>query len=1698
MADKHRFRFLHPAAVLLLLLAGFFTAGVQAVELTVEGPDGEPITEYRWLVEEDLTRHIEPGRTCLETETMEECLSLQFHRSYMPVVAEGDSSDPGPLSGLDPTKRYFISVLPDSGYSMGGAQVAKGQASVTVTVNAEPVPLAQIRVLVFEDNYPINNAPDLPQEQPQPLTDEEKAAGRFDPTRFSVLLFDAAGRFGVAGGQMIMDAFGNPIGTTYDADGEVVEMGSGTIHPDENGIAEIKNLPPGKFGVQVVPPAGEGWAQTSTIEGTKTIDAWVKANEPPYFTEFGPPGPHVFVGFVRSFADSDTLAGGTTISGQIRNIHQSRPPEYTFYTGEPFPECWIGLNDMAAGIGKGIFAAPCDDDSRFTIPNVPPGSYQLAVWDKNLDIVFGFYNFTVDETGGTCNNGQSCAFGDVPVFAWFSRLHNHVFFDANENGIWDEGEVPMPEQLVNLRFRDGSIYQSMPTDFDGASPFEEVFPFFHWLVAEVDFARFKATGATVVVDAGGPVDPNNEWGFGVLNPQPQSADEGAPYEGGPYRVETGPVLTQAFQGFLGQSSVIQWGKSVYDTAAGENGGISGMVYYAVTRAEDDPRFAAAEEWEPGIPRIQVNLYRDCDGDGQPDQPDPEGNGCLALTSEGHEAQLADVDNYPYGWADDGTKGPEDLDRNGDGTFDAGDAIQITYTDSWDDSQPTGCRGDVFSWQGYDTDCFDGLRNFNQVRPGVFDGGYAFADLTQGTYIVESGWHPVYKTVKEEDRNVDFGEQYAVPELLPAACVGDRHLVPDTFSLFDSSEPPYRAGTMTPLCDRKQVALTPGMNAVAEFFMFTYVPIAGRAVGFVLDDLANEFDPNSPMFGEKYSPPFVPISIRDWSGREIGRTYTDRWGSYNALVPSMYTNNLSSPGGMSPNMLITCMNAPGRIPNPDHDPADPASEPTMPDPFYNRQYSQFCYTFQYMPGTTTYLDTPVVPVAAFAGPDQHPLDCELPDGTPVIWSSHGPTAAGPWVANAGDTLTLISAGTVPVPNPAWDGTGDEPKQIPRNFGFGNEPGTLRIDGQPVAVSEWSDASITFEVPYGGQVEITRADGATSVTGITVTVGGTMVAVTPGGSIQEAIDLAQPGDLVLVPPGTYEELVVMWKPVRLQGSGAATLINAVKAPGERLLAWRDKVEGLIASGAVDMLPSQEVGPGLLEPGTFNTEEGPAIIVLAKDSGVLDEGGFVADPNAHIDGFTITGADHGGGIFVNGYARHLAVANNRIFGNTGVFGGGIRIGHPQLVAEDNDGGRSYEDAQNDYVRIHHNYISRNGANGGVGGGVSINNGADHYAVTDNFICGNFTQGNGAGIGHLGLSDDGLIARNRILFNESFNQGVSVSGGGLFIGGAAGLDGPGSLSAGAGNVKVIGNLIQGNLAGAGDGGGVRLAFINGQEVVGDSRGRNWHTVDLLNNLIVNNVAGLAGGGVSLQDALKVNILNNTIAHNDSTATAGEAFAPGSPNESTPQPAGIVSRSHSSQLEALLERSAFAGYPRPDITNTIVWQNRAFHFVIDPTQEPPFYGLLPAPEEAIHWDLGVIGATGNLQPRYSLLTDNSGHEARFNISGDPAFAAPYFNGDRGQTLAEIEHKTSIAATPAFDEGGNFIHLRFGPLTLTGDYHLTDGSAAINAGTGAPLFSHTELTLDYDGEPRPSSDSIVDIGADEHPSPEEETTTTTTTERGVR
>src|SRR5208283_797329 len=227
--------------------------------------------------------------------------------------------------------------------------------------------------------------------------------------------------------------------------------------------------------------------------------------------------------------------------------------------------------------------------------------------------------------------------------------------------------------------------------------------------------------------------------------------------------------------------------------------------------------------------------------------------------------------------------------------------------------------------------------------------------------------------------------------------------------------------------------------------------------------------------------------------------------------------------------------------------------------YTPGYSQFCYELPFMPGTTQYLDTPVVPTSAFAGAGYNNVDCAYPTLTPAIAEVDG-DGIGPWVSAPLHTLTITALGDQVVPNYAYSGPAAttapfNQKTITRHYGFGATRGTgsVTIGGINAPVTSWSDTSITVTVPpsvpncavqqqaqYGGssaqcgQLVITAGNGKQSIDTVTVTIGGKAPThVAASGTIQAAIDAARPGDLLIVDPGTHSELLLMWKPVRLQG-------------------------------------------------------------------------------------------------------------------------------------------------------------------------------------------------------------------------------------------------------------------------------------------------------------------------------------------------------------------------------------------------------------------------------------------------------------------------------------------------------------------------------------------------------------------------------------
>jgi len=607
-----------------------------------------------------------------------------------------------------------------------------------------------------------------------------------------------------------------------------------------------------------------------------------------------------------------------------------------------------------------------------------------------------------------------------------------------------------------------------------------------------------------------------------------------------------------------------------------------------------------------------------------------------------------------------------------------------------------------------TNCTVCVPNPTHANPPVDDGYDPYRAgtpmLPPGKYVVEVVMPPGYEVEKEEDKNLLIGDNYIAPATvqfgglggwifimpdqasvasmydpsgagyngtnyqnqttnegnsptlaLPGfpgfqdpvwPCVGEQRVVPDYLSLFPQAlETAPFAGATRPLCDRKEVTLADQMSISAKFYIYTSAHVASHFTGVITDDFTAEFDPFSPQFGEKFSPPNLPVSTKDSLGNEISRVYADHWGTYESLNFSSWDVNPPNITGYGPSMMVQCMNDKGpildtrtTIPDPNN-PALSIANPTynqmITDPMYNPAYSQFCYELPYMPGLTTYLDTPVVPTQAFVGAGYNNADCAYPDTTPAIAEVDG-DGIGPWVSAAGHSLTITALGNVQVDNSAYSGPSANVapfnlKKVQRHYGFGATAGTVALVGpngvpHPLTSVSWSDTTITGTVPTGvpscliqqqvqyggpagttaspnarcGQLVITTANTAAagspsnskqSIDTVTVTIGGKAPwHVAASETIQSYIDRAAPGDLIIVDPtcntaagpaacsatgvaskvpSAHKEMLIMWKPVRLQGAGAATsIIDANAHPaGKALDPWRRHVNcffGLATNG------------------------------------------------------------------------------------------------------------------------------------------------------------------------------------------------------------------------------------------------------------------------------------------------------------------------------------------------------------------------------------------------------------------------------------------------------------------------------------------------------------------------------------------------------
>ncbi len=1584
--------------------------------------EGDAVPEYQYLINVDNTGnpvqarypdcypYLDPGVNQVRNPAYPDSCdwpSIRAVPGAAPIYAQGTQDDfNGVLNaGLTlPPGRYLVSVVAD-GYKIGGAHFSvplPGTGEVTVALQPHPLPPATMRIRVFEDVSPVNGQFDAPA--------ENGLAG------FRAVVNDPLG-------QISTDLFGNPLCTTYDANGDPNGQ-TNCLVSDANGDIVIPNLGPNRYDVTVSAPNGQTWLETTTLEGSPSWDTWLQEGGTGLDNEFvvaGEPFPWTVFGFVRptDLLNTPTVTGGlrgTVVSASVYLPQSNGLPYYGGQwgglngarVGGPIANAWVALSDLQNG-DTAVYVGPANPDGTFEIANVPDGNYFFTYWDINLHYILDWMQVTVAD-------GQIYDMGTPFLTGWFTRVDGYVFNDANTNGRRDPGEPGIPGYTVVLKDRDNTEIDRMTiaavTDATGYYVFDKAYPMGSWMILEAYNDRYTTTGITYQVE--NQPTPTTVLGNGV--------DVG--------------VLP-----ILGQGGRLDWGVRPY--APGTNGGIVGTVFYDTTRNELDARYQAVEGWAPGIPGLTLNLYRPV----------------LCGTTPGAPCDLS---------------GMYELDPARGNAIARGPLLNTTTTEVWE--QPVDCvardaNGDPLTSELLlapatgEYRCLEAPLTGTQFQSGfaTLDGNWGFTEiafdptgqplanpqpLPAGDYLVEvvvptdALGRPVYQVVREEDINVFGGDEF-VPQVPPPACAGALHTVdvagiaPDGAaavnnpSFVEAGGSPFE-GQARPLCDVKLITLSNGRSIAPAFNLFTPVPIPGKWKGYIIDDLTLATDPKALNFGEKAGIGNMPIGVYDFNNRLVTTITSDPNGVYEVLLPSTTTINCPTPTGICAGTYYLLGNDPG--------------QPDRPNPNYNPQYRTIGASFEIWPGAI--LPSDLAPtqigVGVLAPGSQFvtPADCSLDAATPQLMA-----VDRPYVPGLGNNRNVVIQGQ----------------------GFGATRGVVTLnEGLPLPVSAWSDTAITVRVPEsvapgGYQLSIRAANGQSTVNGLTLHVrGGTyardVYEVGPGrtyATIQSAIDAAAarptrtglvvvyPGAPALWnPTGVYFENVVMYARVKLQGVG----------PGG-VRADNSVVPGAVIDGrgvAGDTAYGENwrtFVTGLTWAGNQAIYEGAVIYVVADDGEFTQAQSFPAG----IDGFAIQGGDQqgfpnqlapidptvrdvaaiqGGGIFVNGYARYLLITNNIIRSNGGAYAGAIRLGTPHLAGALNDN-------QNDFVRIAYNRILANGGTN-LAGAIGLFSGAAGYEVDHNDVCGNFSAEYGGGISHYGLSPNGSIHHNRIYFNRAYDEG-----GGIMIAGELQAD-PAVLTPGAGPVTVYNNLLQANLSND-DGGGLRFLMAGN------------FPYSVSNNLIVNNVSTHEGGGVSLNDAPNVRVFNNTIMRNITTATAVTS-------NGAPAPAGLATARNSALLQATLPVGAPV-FSNPVLFNNLFWDNRAGAWT---GAGVAGIGQPGDPSPIFYWDLGAADGSGEPAPTNSLLQTSLGTvPSATNLEGTPP-----------AVIAEYPVEVSILpwrGNPRFVDP--ILVAAQLPVTLMGNYRLAAGSPAVDAGA-ATAGAVPAPRFDVDDEGRPQGGGY-DIGADE-------------------
>jgi hypothetical protein len=1109
---------------------------------------GDPITQFTYLINIDNTGTTEQQRSpaagtgCSPQDVgyPESCRwpSIGSNVDQSPIYSHGDQDD-FPLNL--PDGRYLISVLAD-GYKIDGEHFCIETSStipgcitplddpLTVELQPNPLPDSTLKAFVFRDDALTNGTQDIPAETG---------------------LAGFVGHINDILGEVTTDVYGNPLCTTYvgedplthiiplsalDADMlPVVDTIGGECLSDADGILTIPHLGTNRYTTYVIPPDGQQWIQTTTLEGNHDWDTWIMEGSTGFDTEFvlaGEPVPQPIFGFVQP---TNTLAGGSGhIIGQVNDFKHYTPPiggafdPWGGHVGAkiagPIYRPWLSLADLQAG-DVAVWVGQGNADGSFDISGVPDGNYSLSWWDEPQNYNLNMINVTV--SGGTVDVGV------LPLNGWWTKYEGYVFNDLNRNGVKDPGEPGVPNFTLTLRKRDNTLMDrgqtAVSTDSQGHYLFESAYPLGEWVILEAYSDSFFTTGVTYQAD--NQPAPTTIKGAGV-------------------DVSVLPII--------GHSGTMDWGVHAYDPTGANgvdprNGGIVGTVSYGTTRNELDPQYFAAEDWQPGISGLPVELWAPVDCDTNPGTAcDPFG--LYELASDGSYAKGKLLNTYvTESWSRPTGCTARDVDGNPlihgvqeqvlatnqetGGTCVESFMQEVQYAPyPTDQGTPDANFGAAVDGNyGFGDGCFNGTLDATDPENPVCVGG-TFDPLPAGDYLVQvvipddASGKPMYNVTKEEDINIGNGDQI-VPQVPPPSCAGPLHTVdllgdgtdgygpmilPDpsgngggditvpasapvnNVTFLDIGGSPFE-GMPKPLCDTKLVGLNNGKSIVPVFELFTDVPIPSRLRGLVVDDTFFSTDPRSTMYGEKAGVPFAPVGVYDFNNRLVTTLESDFNGVYDVLLPS--TNHIScpTPSGVCANMYRFVANDPG--------------VPGRLNPNWKPEYRTIATEFEAFPGVIIPTDLAPTQVGLrIEGPaGLLPAACTLDAATPQLFA-----VSRPYVDGSG-TFTI------------------------NGLGFG-AAGQVTLDGTIVLpTTSWNDTTIAVTVPAGTpagphQLKITRTDnGQSTVNGLTFHVLGGGTPALPSTTLRDNFNRANSNNL----GGNWSQIVIF--------GSAATRVNANQALG-----------------------------------------------------------------------------------------------------------------------------------------------------------------------------------------------------------------------------------------------------------------------------------------------------------------------------------------------------------------------------------------------------------------------------------------------------------------------------------------------------------------------------------------------------------------------